>query len=179
MRSRKIIVQLAMSADGFIARPDGDIAWLTERPDPPDFYGMADFLATIDTILYGRKTFELGLQLGATLDPNIRHCVFSRQPPPASVPHGVEYVNEPVAAFAEKLRARAGKNIWMMGGAELIGAFVDAGAIDEFLLAVMPVLIGEGIPFVAPRHRTVPMQLLSARPYPDGVIMVHYEVERR
>ena len=66
----------------------------------------------------------------------------------------------------------------MMGGAELIAAFLDAGEIDEFDIHVMPVFIGEGIPLVAPRHRDVPLRLRASRKYPDGVVRLRYEVSR-
>jgi dihydrofolate reductase len=177
MPRRKIIVQIATSADGFIARPDGDIEWLTERPHPKHMYGMTRFVRSIDTILFGRKTYEVGLQLGGTFDPDYRNYVFSRRPAPATAPKGVEFVNEPVAAFAKRLRKAKGKDIWMMGGGELIASFLDAGEIDAFMIAVMPVLIGEGIPLIAPRHRHVKLGLVSAKSYTDGVVMVHYEVK--
>jgi len=67
-----------------------------------------------------------------------------------------------------KLQAVRGKNIWMMGGAGIIASFLDAGAIDEFSIHVIPVMIGEGIPLVAPRHRNIPLQLISTRSFPDG-----------
>jgi dihydrofolate reductase len=178
-KKRKIIVEAATSADGYIARPDGDIEWLTSHPNPKGMYGMAAFIRTIDTILYGRKTYEFGVQMGVTFDRKIRHYVFSRQAPPPSVPPGVKFVSEPVREFARRLRATKGKDIWMMGGAEIIGAFLDEEAIDEFRMTMIPVLIGEGIPLVAPRHRYVPLRLKAVRSFPDGVVQVHYEVGKK
>ena len=177
-KKRKIIVNLATSADGYIARPDGDIEWLTRRPAPKGFYGMGKFMQSIDTTLFGRKTYEVGLQMGATFDPKSRNYVFSRQSPPASVPAGVEFVAGGIGAFAKRLRDQKGKNIWMMGGGEIIGSFLDEGAIDEFVISVVPVFIGDGIPLIAPRHRTVPLKLLSIRKFPDGVVTLHYAVKR-
>ena len=75
-----------------------------------------------------------------------------------------------------KLRARKGKNIWMMGGASIIASFLDAGAIDEFSIHVIPVMIGEGIPLVAPRHRNVLLELISTRSFSDGVVRLNYAV---
>jgi dihydrofolate reductase len=85
-------------------------------------------------------------------------------------------VSEPVKAFAQRLRATQGKQIWMMGGAGLIASFLDAGEIDEFDIHVIPVFIGEGIPLVAPGHRDVPLRLRSSKKYPDGVVRLRYEV---
>jgi len=108
-------------------------------------------------------------------DTKLTNYVFSRKTPKRKAP-GVEFVSEPVKAFAQSLRATPGKHIWMMGGGELIASFLDAGEIDEFDIHIIPTLIGEGIPLVAPRHRDVSLRLRSTRKYPDGVVRLHYEV---
>ena len=177
-KRRKIIVYIAISADGLIARPDGDVGWL-DRPQPKGNYGMGEFFKTVDTILWGRKTYAKGLEMGmkaSAFGPGIRNYVFSRQAQKEAEP-GFEFVNEPVKAFAQRLRAQLGKNIWMMGGGEIIASFLDEGEIDEFSMHVIPVMIGEGIPLVQPRHRTIPLKLLSTRKFPDGVVHLNYSVE--
>ena len=180
--ARKIIVYIATSADGYIARPDGDVEWLNRRPRTVD-YGIREFYPSIDTILWGRKTYDWLLAYyrkeGKTtglFDTTVANYVFSRKPPkrPAA---GVEFVSEPVKRFAARLRATPGKHIWMMGGAGLIGSFLDAGEIDEFDIHVIPVFIGKGIPLVAPRHRDVLLELRSSRKYPDGVVRLRYRVK--
>lgn len=103
--------------------------------------------------------------------------MFSRKRSTRAAP-GVEFVSGPVKAFAQRLRAMPGKHIWMMGGAGLIGSFLDAGEIDEFDIHVIPVFIGEGIPLVAPRHRDVLLHLRSSKKYPDGVVRLRYQVPR-
>jgi dihydrofolate reductase len=173
---RKIIVHIATSADAYIARPDGSLDWLTSRPAPKGFYGMPTFTRSVDAKLLGRKTFDLSVEMGAPFGAQDRHYVFSRQPPPASVPAGVEFISQSIGAFTERLRAQPGKNIWMMGGGELIASFLDEGAIDEFIVTVVPVFIGEGIPLIAPRHLEVPLTLRSVKPFPDGVVQVHYDL---
>lgn len=179
---RKIIVYIATSADGYIARPDGDVEWLNRRP--PTDYGMREFYRTIDTILWGRKTYDWLVNYyrkrGKTkrlFDTKVANCVFSRKPPKRAAP-GVEFVSGPVKPFARRLRAASGKHVWMMGGGELIASFLDAGEIDEFDIHVIPVFIGKGIPLVAPRHRDVPLRLRSSKKYPDGVVRLRYEVPR-
>lgn len=181
--ARKIITYIATSADGYIARPDGDVEWLNRMPDTVD-YGIGKFYPTIDTILWGRKTYDWALayhQKAGTqdsiFDKSVTNYVFSRKPPRKKAP-GAEFVSEPVKSFAHKLRARPGKHIWMMGGGELIASFLDSGEIDEFDIHVIPVFIGEGIPLIAPRHRDVSLKLLSTRKYSDGVVRLHYQVIR-
>jgi dihydrofolate reductase len=180
---RKIIVFIATSADGYIARPNGDVEWLNRRPRTAD-YGMRAFYPTIDTILWGRKTYDWLLDYykkrgrkGGMFDTKLANYVFSTKPPKRKSP-GVEFVSEPVKEFARRLRATPGKHIWMMGGGELIASFLDAGEIDEFDIHVIPTFIGEGIPLVAPRHRDVALRLRSARKYPDGVVRLRYEIAR-
>lgn len=179
-KRRKIIVLIATSADGYIARKDGGFEWL-DRPGPPGNYGMDKFFRSIDTILWGRKTYDLAVRMGQKgggFGPKIQNHVFSRRPRKSRIPN-VEFVREPVRRFAKRLRAAPGKNIWMMGGAGIIASFLDAGEIDEFIIHVIPVFIGEGIPLIKPRRRLVPLRLLSVRRFPDGVLSHHYAVSSK
>jgi dihydrofolate reductase len=174
---RKVIVHIATSADGYIARPDGDIEWLTSRPAPPGFYGMNAFMKTIDATILGRKTYDEGLRLGGTFASGSTAYVFSRQPRPADAALGVEFVNDDVGSFVSRLRKQPGKDIWLMGGGEIIALFLDAQAIDEFVISVVPVFIGDGIPLIARRHRYVAMELHTVQRFDDGLAQLHYRLE--
>ena len=178
-KRRNVIVNIATSADGYIARPDGDLEWLTSRPKPKGFYGMNAFMKSIDTKLLGRKTYEASLRLGAKFDSKTRTIVFSRQAPPANAPSGVEFVNGAIGAFVSRLREQPGKDIWLMGGGELIASFLDEQAIDEFVISVVPVFIGDGIPLIARRHRQVPLDLQSVERFEDGLVQLRYRVQNR
>ena len=180
--ARKIIVDLAASADGYIARPDGDVEWLNRLPHAD--YGMGKFYSTIDTILIGRKTYDWALAYqkksgskSSPFDKSVANYVFSRKPPKKVAPE-VEFVREPVKAFARRLRSQPGKHIWMMGGGKLIASFLDAGEIDEFDIKVIPVFIGKGIPLISQRHRDIPLRLIQLKQFPDGVVRLHYLVKR-
>lgn len=177
-KRRSIIVHIASSADGFIARPDGDLEWLTSRPAPAGFYGMDAFVKSIDTKLLGRKTYEESLRLGARFNAKNPTMVFSRHAPPADVPLGVEFVNGPIGPFVSHLREQPGKDIWLMGGGEIIASFLDEQAIDEFVVSVVPVFIGDGIPLIARRHRHVPLELQSVERFDDGMVQLHYRVQK-
>jgi dihydrofolate reductase len=174
---RKIIVYIATSADGFIARPDGSVDWLN-RPRTAGDYGMGAFRESIDSIVLGRKTYEFGLQHGARFGTQTKHYVFSRNATGLVRAPGVEFVSEEPAAFAEHLRAQPGKNIWMMGGAAVIGAFVDQNQIDEFVIHVIPTFIGEGIPLLGPGQRDIQLSLHSCKHFSDGVVQLHYLVPK-
>jgi dihydrofolate reductase len=170
---RKVIVHIGTSADGYIARSDGDLDWLTSRPAPKGFYGMDAFMRSIDTKVLGRKTYEVSRRLGAKFDSG-RTIVFSRQARPADAPTGVEFVNEAIGSFVDRLRSQPGKDIWLMGGGEIIASFLDEGAIDEMVLSVAPVFIGEGIPLIARRHRHVPLHLRAVEQFEDGLVQLRY-----
>jgi dihydrofolate reductase len=116
--------------------------------------------------------------MGTGFSADHLRCVFSRRLPPLSVPAGVQFVTESIKAFDERLRKQAGKHIWMMGGGDSIGSFLDEDAIEEFILNVVPTLIGEGIPLIAPRHREVPFRLLALQRFSDRVAQIHYDVQQ-
>ena len=177
-KRRKVIVHIGTSADGYIARPDGDLQWLTSRPAPAGFYGMNAFMKSIDTKLIGRKTFEVSLRMGAKFDTGSRTIVFSRHAPPADAPSGVEFVNGAIGPFVNRLREHTGKDIWLMGGGDLIASFLDEEAIDEFVISIAPVFIGEGIPLIARRYRHVSLDLHSIERFEDGVVQIHYHVQK-
>jgi dihydrofolate reductase len=183
VRKRKIIVYIATSADGFIARSDGSVDWL-DRPSPKGEYGMGAFYKSIDTILWGRKTCDMAINFqekgvpGSAFDTKVKNYVFTRGPLPSPAPAGVEFVSEPIKAFATRLRKKKGKDIWMMGGAGIIASFLDQGEIDEFMIHVIPTFIGEGIPLIAPGRRTVPLKLISCTKFKDGVVKLHYAVRK-
>jgi dihydrofolate reductase len=177
-KRRNVIVHIATSADGYIARPDGDLEWLTSRPKPDGFYGLSAFMRSIDTKLLGRKTFEAGLRMGAKFDSQGRTIVFTRHAPPAEAPSTVEFVNA-IGPLVSRLREQPGKDIWLMGGGELIASFLDEQAIDEFVVSVVPVFIGDGIPLLARRHRHVSLDLQSVERFEDGVAQLHYRVPGR
>jgi len=180
---RKIMVHIAISADGFIARKDGGIDWL-DRPAPKGVdYGLAAFYKSIDTILYGRKTYDVAVKfveegMPIPTDARVRNYVFSRRRPQKKILPGFEFVKEPIKKFTKRLRAQKGKDIWMMGGGGIIASFLDVGELDEFVVSVIPVFIGEGIPLIAPKRRIVPLKLVSTKKFPDGVVQLHYKVTK-
>src|SRR5215470_15162919 len=134
-------------------------------------------MKSIDTELLGRKTYEASLRMGAKFDSKSRYIVFSRHAPPADAPSGVEFVSGAIGPFVSRLRAQPGKDIWLMGGGEIIASFLDEQAIDEFVISVAPVFIGEGIPLIARGHRHVPLELLSVASFEDGLVQSRYRIQ--
>lgn len=176
MPQPKIIVRIATSADGFIARKDGSYDWL-DRPPVKGDYGLPAFFRSIDTILWGRNTYDMAMEkfgdLSGGFGLKVKHYVPTHRIPDAP-PEGVEFISEPIKKFARRLRARRGKDIWIMGGGGIIAAFLDAGEIDEFHISVIPVFIGEGIPLIAPARRTAKLKLIRTKRFSDGVVQLRF-----
>jgi dihydrofolate reductase len=183
VHKRKIVVYIATSADGFIARSDGSVDWL-DRPRPKGNFGMSAFYKSIDTILWGRNTHDMALDFqkkgvaGSGFDTRVKNYVFTRSVLQSAAPSGVEFVNEPIKAFATRLREKKGKDIWMIGGAGIVASFLDEGESDEFMIHIIPKFICEGISLIAARRRTVPLKLISSTKFTDGVVRLHYAVAK-
>jgi dihydrofolate reductase len=177
-QERKIIEHIAISADGCIARKDGSWIGSTGR-GLEAATAWASVSSPWTRSCGGRKTYEPARKMGHTADrgPKVKNCVFSTTMD-GPAPRNVEFVKEPIGAFAKRLRAQPGKGIRMMGGGGIIASFLEAGEIDEFSMHVIPNFIGEGIPLVQPRHRSIPLKLLSAKTFPDGVVHLNYSVAR-
>ena len=177
MGGRALVYYCAVSADGFIAREDGSVDWLESRA--AEDYGIAEFLAGIDTIVWGRTTFEGYGMKPPGLEPfgkGMRHIVLSHRPPPAGADPRAEFTSQPPIELARRLRASGGKGVWLMGGGASAAAFLDAGEVDELFVHVIPVLLGAGIPLLAAKPRDVSLRLRETRAYPDGVVRLRYDV---
>jgi len=150
---------------------------------PKGNYGMSEFYKSIDTIFWGRKTYDMALAFqkkggtGSVFDTRVKNYVFTSNPSQLQAPPGVEFASEPIKGFVARLQKRKGKHIWMMGGASIIASFLDEGEIDEFMIHVIPKFIGEGIPLTTPRHRNVPLKLIECTKFTDGVVRLHYSVQ--
>ena len=176
MNQRKIIAYIATSADGYIARSDGSVDWL-DRPRTVGDYGMSKFHKSIDTVIWGKNTWDQAMGGKSSGSSKIKSYVFTHHPP-AKTLRGVEFVSGNISNFAQQLKATPGKHIWMMGGGGVIASFLEAGELDELIIHVIPVFIGEGIPLIAPRHLNVELKLLESHAYEDGVVKMHYACEK-
>jgi len=168
---RQVIASLGISLDGYIARPNGAVDFLFM----PEDFSMEPFFETIDTAIMGRKTFEAALRMGggSFMGSSLATFVFSCSRPPGER-DGVVYTNNSPAALVRKIRKRPGKNIWLMGGGELIRAFLKADLVDELHLGIVPVLLGKGIPLFPSGFPQRDFSLVENKTYSKGLITLHY-----
>jgi dihydrofolate reductase len=171
---RRVHYRVAASLDGFIAGPNGQIDWIVHDPN-------VDFAAVysgFDTVLLGRHTYELTRQPGAPQWPaGWRIYVFSRSLNAADHP-GVTIVSDDSGPLVENLRADVGRDIWLFGGGVLCASLLNAGLVDVMEVALMPVLLGQGIPLLAPTAQQVPLKLTHAVSSPVGIVTLRYELQR-
>lgn len=164
---RKISLYIATSLDNCIARPDGGLDWLF-APEGED-YGYEAFLAETDTVLMGAKTYEAVQGFGIDNPyPEQKSYVFTRQNRLPS-PH-VEYVTEDIPTFVRRLKEQPGKTIWLVGGGQINTILLNAGLIDEIILFIQPVVLGEGLPLFAGVGLTTWYELQSCISYPSGMV---------
>jgi len=170
-RMRRVILSLALSLDGYIARPDGSVDFLGS----PKGYSMAPFFKTIDTVIMGRKTYEVGLGLsGGKLNTYGLATYVMTSTLPSGERDGIIFTNESPKAIVASIRKRKGKNIWHMGGGEVARAFLKEDLIDEIHLGVFLKLLGEGIPVFPSGFPERHFRLLENKAYGRGFLSLKY-----
>jgi dihydrofolate reductase len=168
-------VFIGTSVDGFIARPNDDLDFLPEGGGEP--HGYNEFIASVDAIVIGRKTFEKVLTFGAWPYGDKRVVVLSSRPLDLSKAIGgvVEQLAGPPAEIVAQLAARGVHHLYVDGGVT-IQRFLRAGAIQRLIITRVPVLIGEGVPLFGTLPHDIQLRHIATRHYPSGLVQSEYEV---
>jgi dihydrofolate reductase len=172
---RKVTFGVASSLDNFIARDDHAVDWLLWGEEAAAV--TAAYWETIDTVVMGRRTYEVAARAGTTSYPGVRNVVFSRTMR-AGPDANVEFVSEDAVAFLRRMKQQEGKGICVMGGGELARALFSACLIDEVGLNVHPVLLGSGVPLFPGMPRQVDLELEECRAFKNGCVLLRYRVKR-
>ncbi|MBA3893824.1 MAG: dihydrofolate reductase [Gemmatimonadales bacterium] len=172
---RQVRYNVATSLDGYIADASGGFAWIPHDPA----VNFAAIFARVDTVLIGRRSFEVVQRGGAPpWGPGVRVYVFSRTLRPEDYPE-VTVVGERSAAMVSALRAEPGDgDIWLFGGGHLFSSMVNAGQVDRVEATIVPVLLGGGVPLAAMGMPLTGLRLLDTQRYPSGMVTLSYAVER-
>jgi dihydrofolate reductase len=166
---RRIRYQVAASLDGYIAGPNGEADWIIMDPDI-DFGAM---FAQFDTFLIGRRTFEGMAKTGQGSMPGMKVLVFSRTLRQSDYPNVTIVADKPEEVLAT-LRAQPGKDIWLFGGGLLFRSLLDLGLVDTVEIAVIPVLLGGGIPLLPPPAKQAKLKLTGHKVYKTGIVLLEY-----
>ncbi|WP_313891836.1 dihydrofolate reductase family protein [Psychrobacillus sp.] len=179
-KKRRIILDLAVTLDGFIEGKNGEVDWCIMDPD----MGFTNFLDQIDTILYGRKSYDLWGQYNPRTEDSDsekemwelvhskKKYVFSRTQ--IGMDNRAIFIQDNILEEVNKLKGKAGKDIWLYGGASLITTFINLGLVDEFRLSIHPVILGEGKPMFIDIKQRLNLKIVNTRTFSSGVVQVIY-----
>ncbi len=169
---RRVRYAVACSLDGFIAGPNGEFDWI---PSDPEVDSAQDF-SRYDTLLIGRRTFDIMRAHGQPTFPGKKNYIFSRTLPRADIPKSSILSTTPEQTVAAlRNQPENGKDIWLFGGGELFRTFLAAHLVDEIELVIIPILLGAGIPLLAGAHRTN-LTLTEHKVYKSGILSLTYSI---
>jgi dihydrofolate reductase len=165
---RKIILNLAVSLDGFIEGPNGEYDWCFTDQD----YGMTAFLNRTDSILFGRKSYELMMSLDKNPYPDKKKYVFSN----TMNENGGNFtlISGAMINTVKQLKQEQGKDIWLFGGANLTTNLMNEELVDEMMLSIHPILLGNGKPLFSGIHNRFKLNLTDTKIYPNGLVQLFY-----
>lgn len=171
---KHIILYIASSIDGRIAEPDGGVEFLSEYPVNEQMnYGYDDFIATVDTVLMGGRTYRKMMSMDDVL-PYLEQMTYVVSRHDGGTTENIRFITDNVIETISALRKEQGKNIWLMGGGELVSMLTEAGLVDEMRIFYVPVILGKGIPLFPEQPSRSDWKLTDSKVYDNGVLGVVY-----
>lgn len=169
---RRLRYQVACSLDGFIAGPEDEFDWITPEPS----FDFEALHAQFDTLLMGRRTYEVVHSMGESF-PGKQVIVVSRSLRQVDHP-AVEVVSVGLEARIRELRAQPGRDIWLYGGGSLLSQLLAWNLVDTVEPAIIPILLGGGVPLLASNGIRRSLTFIGQRAYPSGMVLLEYEVQK-
>lgn len=171
---RQLRYSVAASLDGYIAGPNGEFDWIPMDPD----IDFAALYASFSAIVMGRRSYDVYVATGGGVGPALPVYVYSRTLP-AGVRDGVTFVKDGISHARGLKAAGDGKPVWLWGGSELFGELANAGLVDGVDVAILPIVLGDGIPLMARSGPRLPLRLRAHRLYEKtGTLFLEYDVTR-
>lgn len=168
-----LVYYVAASVDGYIAKPDGGLDWLAPYEGAAEDYGYSKFYNSVDAVLMGRNTYEQSLSFAAWPYPGKPCWVFSHGST-KNLPADVTVTTQSPAQAVPEIAARGVKRAWLVGGGALAASFQSQGLITEYIVTIIPVILGDGIPLFMPSGSTEKLSLVETKQYPDGLMQLRY-----
>ena len=166
-----ITYYVAASLDGYIADASGGVDWLPQGES--EDYGYTEFYAGVDALVMGRRTYDQVLEFEQWPYAGKPTYVFTGHPPDDN-PYGVEFVRADPADFASEIASLYDATLWLVGGADLAEQFRSASLIDEYMIHVIPTILGRGVPLFRGDAPHTGLALIETRAYDDGMVMLRY-----
>ncbi len=170
----KVILYIAASLDGYIARKDDSLDWLPPIPESGEDFGYKEFMSGIGITLMGNKTYQIIKGFGDPIYPEMTNYVFSRTAHEAEP--NIVWINEHPVDFVRGLKEKDSKDIWLIGGGEIIKTLYEAELIDELILTQIPVLLGDGIPLWPASNREAKLTVMEVKDYGDGLVQLRFKL---
>ncbi|MDF2545129.1 MAG: hypothetical protein K0R93_27 [Anaerosolibacter sp.] len=170
---RKVVLYIAQSLDGYIARENNDISWLSMVEHDNEDYGYDAFIKNVDTVFMGRKTYEKVLSFGIEFPHKGRMCyVLSKTLEGAD--ENVQFFSGNIEDLITKLKAQKGKGIFIDGGSEVVSAFREKDLIDEYVISIIPILLGKGIRLFKETDTESRLKLVESKVFNSGLVQLKY-----
>ncbi|HEX5154355.1 MAG TPA: dihydrofolate reductase family protein [Parafilimonas sp.] len=172
---RKLILQLAVSLDGYIEGPNGEFDWCFTDQD----YGMSEFFKRIDSLFIGRKSYELMMAMDDAAPayfPKLTEYIFSTTL--NEVKPGAILIKSDIESEVRRIKNDPGKDIWLFGGASLTASLLNADFVDEMILAVHPIILGSGKPLFSNISNRISLTLTDTKTYSTGLVMLTYTIKQ-
>lgn len=176
---KKIILYIATSLDGRIAEPDGGLDWLTGFPNPEKTdYGYKNLLASVDTVIMGGKTYRELLNMDV-IWPYLEQMTYVVSRHDWGEKENIKFITENIIETISELRSKEGKDIWLVGGGELVSMMLTADLIDEMQICYIPVILGKGIPLFPEQPKESKWKITGSKVYESGILKVDYLLDNR
>jgi len=171
---RKLILYIATSLDGYIAKPGDDLSFLSSVEKEGEDYGYKDFIDSVDTVIMGRRTYDWVMkEVPEFPHADKRTYVLTRKAKPDI--GNTSFYTGNLNDLVLKLKEDRGKNIFCDGGAEVVHQLLSSDLIDEFIISVIPILVGNGIPLFRNGRPELKLKLVSSKQFDTGLVQLHYE----
>ena len=175
MEARKLILYIACSLDGIIAKPNDDLSFLEKVNREGEDYGYGAFMESVDAIIMGRKTYDWVVgAVGEYPNKNIQTFIVTRSPRPAE--GNITFYSGNLKELVSNLKSKPGKNIFCDGGAEIVNEFLREKLFDELIVSIIPTLLGDGTRLFTNDFPEQTLELISSKPFESGLLQVHYKI---
>ena len=174
-----VILYIATSLDGFIARSDGDISWLDKYQGGIDDYGYGEFYKNVGASIMGANTYEKSLTLTGGIDKQMPTYVITHRELQTMADANIALCSGNLSELVNKIQNKTKKDIWLVGGGQLTQSFLKENLLDRIILSTIPIILGEGISLFGNVKREIDFLLTNTKSYKSGIVQTHYRLHLR
>lgn len=172
---RSLVVYIAMSLDGYIAAPNDDLSFLSSVEQEGEDYGYTAFLNSVDTVILGRKTYDKVISMGVEA-PHADKTTYVITRTAQAAKGNTQFYTSDVEQLVKQLKAQSGKTIFCDGGAQIVNLLLEKKLVDQIIVSIIPVLLGQGVRLFNDQGKTQTLQLVNEKAFEKGLVQLHYKV---